>query len=54
MTAGEIFLNVLFFPAYLLCLPFIVLWNAVPEAFLIWAVVRDFNEKMFVELSGDK
>jgi hypothetical protein len=41
-TAIELFLNVLFFPAYLIALPFITMWNAVPDAFLIWAVTKDF------------
>jgi len=41
-TLTELFLNMLFFPFYLLALPFITLWNAVPNAFLLWAVIKDF------------
>ena len=41
MTAGELFLNILFFPVYLVALPGIVAWNALPNAFLVWAVWKD-------------
>ena len=41
-TLIELSLNILFFPLYLVALPFITLWNAVPDAFLIWAVIKDF------------
>ena len=46
-------MNVLFFPFYLVALPGITLWNAVPNAFLIWAVVKDMQEKQRTALTAD-
>lgn len=53
MTAGEIFLNTIFFPFYIIALPFIILWNAVPDAFLAWAVSKDFEEEGYTGLNDD-
>ena len=49
----ELGMNSLLFPFYLVALPFIDMWNAVPSAFLIWAVVKDFQEKGTNSLAGN-